>query len=696
MSEPVEVWYWVRGIPLSQVFSIHTSLNTTLLTVEERIMESWLRKCGRDFSGISSLYKIPQMHPLDLESDGFVDALGALSISDLYPLRITRTKTLADTFAPQFLSDHLHFILDCSDFPTYPITCRIRGGSPKEADIVELAGDQMLGSALKFRAKESWPPLQDLPLVDLQLYKISFKDDNELKEVLQCMGEGDHIPTNQKARDVFHNMPFCSNTLHVVIEVATSQRLTVPLSSRRGRYAASKDAPAPTVEGERSKFLRKNRPQSPSTTAAPSTFRKRQNSDAQVIPCGRPREHEDRIPLTLLHSVFAQFKDDIHNISLTAADDIFVIDLANAMCKIYSDEARRVEEIKSVLKTYDIYLNISRTHTAGFETDGDMSTLGYRYVLAEFKNEVGCVAKEPYFQEIAYYLEFTRTEAVKMSHSPLPCLLMSIYGSNIDFAGIAWNLRPTAQLLARVAFHVHSTDTADLLVLARHMAAFREASRTLKEYYNHLESPESSRLSPPQLFPHPAWYTSRITQQRVEIIYKHQISEKQLVFFGFEDSDKGLPICIKFVRQYSPDAHDYCVSLGCAPTLRGFETIVGGWFMVIMDDISDGYETLYDRPVTESVKDIIAEKLSKFHAAGYVHGDLRDTNIMASKSDTTDVKFIDFDWAGKANETVYPPFVNREFWRPPDAMDWLPIRAEHDVEMLRHITDWVPVSRVEQ
>ncbi|KAG9310690.1 hypothetical protein JVU11DRAFT_9284 [Chiua virens] len=664
MSEPVEVWYWVRGIPLSQVFSIHTSLNTTLLTVEERIMESWLRKCGRDFSGISSLYKIPQMHPLDLESDGFVDALGALSISDLYPLRITRTKTLADTFAPQFLSDHLHFILDCSDFPTYPITCRIRGGSPKEADIVELAGDQMLGSALKFRAKESWPPLQDLPLVDLQLYKISFKDDNELKEVLQCMGEGDHIPTNQKARDVFHNMPFCSNTLHVVIEVATSQRLTVPPSSRRGGYAASKDTPAPTVEGERSKFLRKNKPQSPSTTAAPSTFRKRQNSDAQVIPCGRPREHEDRIPLTLLHSVFAQFKDDIQNISLTAADDIFVIDLANAMCKVYSDEARRVEEIKSVLKTYDIHLNISRTHTAGFETDGDMSTLGYRYVLAEFKNENG------------------GGQDVTLSFAV--------------FADVNLWLDQISTLLARVAFHVHSTDTADLLVLARHMAAFREASRTLKEYYNHLESPESSRLSPPQLFPHPACYTSRITQQRVEIIYKHQILEKQLVFFGFEDSDKGLPICIKFVRQYSPDAHDYCVSLGCAPTLRGFETIVGGWLMVIMDDISDGYETLYDRPVTESVKDIIAEKLSKFHEAGYVHGDLRDTNIMASKSDMTDVKFIDFDWAGKANETVYPPFVNRKFWRPPDAMDWLPIRAEHDVEMLRHITDWVPVSRVEQ
>lgn len=94
--------------------------------------------------------------------------------------------------------------------------------------------------------------------------------------------------------------------------------------------------------------------------------------------------------------------------------------------------------------------------------------------------------------------------------------------------------------------------------------------------------------------------------QQVEIVYKKQISERQLVFFGFEGPDKGPPICIKFVRQhsYSLDAHDYCVSLGCAPTLRGFETVVGGWSMVIMDDISDGYETLFDRPVSKSISDL--------------------------------------------------------------------------------------------
>lgn len=65
---------------------------------------------------------------------------------------------------------------------------------------------------------------------------------------------------------------------------------------------------------------------------------------------------------------------------------------------------------------------------------------------------------------------------------------------------------------------------------------------------------------------------------------------------------------------------------------------------------------------------------------------------MVSKSGGKDFKFIDFDWAGIADTTTYPPFINREFWRPPNAKDWLPIRKQHDFDMLDHIESWVPES----
>jgi len=127
---------------------------------------------------------------------------------------------------------------------------------------------------------------------------------------------------------------------------------------------------------------------------------------------------------------------------------------------------------------------------------------------------------------------------------------------------------------------------------------------------------------------------------------------------------------------------------GCTPTLRVFEKIPSGWFMVIMDDISNGHETLFSKPVSMTTKELIAEKLSKFHEAGFVHGDIQDMNIMVSKLDEKDFNIVDFDWVGRAGEVTYPACVNREIWRPTDVVDGKPILAAHDMVMLDYIRHW--------
>src|ERR1700732_1646428 len=66
--------------------------------------------------------------------------------------------------------------------------------------------------------------------------------------------------------------------------------------------------------------------------------------------------------------------------------------------------------------------------------------------------------------------------------------------------------------------------------------------------------------------------------------YAAFLDEDKLIFRG---RDGGDDICIKFVRRYSKDAHLKCASLGFAPTLRGFQSIPGEWYMVIMDYIDD-------------------------------------------------------------------------------------------------------------
>ncbi|KIM52792.1 hypothetical protein SCLCIDRAFT_63065, partial [Scleroderma citrinum Foug A] len=47
------------------------------------------------------------------------------------------------------------------------------------------------------------------------------------------------------------------------------------------------------------------------------------------------------------------------------------------------------------------------------------------------------------------------------------------------------------------------------------------------------------------------------------------------------------------------------------------------------------------------------------HNEGFVHGDLRDANILSG--DDGCVKLVDFDWGGRDGEVSYPtPRLNRE------------------------------------
>ena len=78
------------------------------------------------------------------------------------------------------------------------------------------------------------------------------------------------------------------------------------------------------------------------------------------------------------------------------------------------------------------------------------------YVIVEFKHEAATPALDPYVQAVAYYLEATRTHALKMSGSTLPCFLLVLFGQYSDFfalsisihfsrtiyrfAGAVWNL----------------------------------------------------------------------------------------------------------------------------------------------------------------------------------------------------------------------------------------------------------------
>ena len=104
--------------------------------------------------------------------------------------------------------------------------------------------------------------------------------------------------------------------------------------------------------------------------------------------------------------------------------------------------------------------------------------------------------------------------------------------------------------------------------------------------------------------------------------------------------------------------------------------------MIVMDAITDEF-SLLDSP-TASLYEPIKEKVVALHQRGYVHGDLRDTNLMVRKDGAPEIILFDFDWAGEIGKVRYPINVNRgpDLLRPDGAYDGELITAEHDMEML--------------
>lgn len=231
--------------------------------------------------------------------------------------------------------------------------------------------------------------------------------------------------------------------------------------------------------------------------------------------------------------------------------------------------------------------------------------------------------------------------------------------------------------------------------VARCLVAFKKAVRTLEQYHRNVAGifPDAWK-TPSQLFPYPTRFVSLQDGRQKHFRYTYQPFEDKRIFYGRIRSEER-DVCLKFVQQYSKEAHEVCASLGCAPALRGFETMPGGWFMVVMDrlDLKE-YVEFRDSSVTSTQIQKIRENLHQLHERGYVHGDVRDSNIMLSRADWETCVFIGFDWAGEIGKVRNAVFVKQgeQFWWPDRVTDREIILAEDDMAMLGHIEERIQSS----
>jgi tRNA A-37 threonylcarbamoyl transferase component Bud32 len=108
--------------------------------------------------------------------------------------------------------------------------------------------------------------------------------------------------------------------------------------------------------------------------------------------------------------------------------------------------------------------------------------------------------------------------------------------------------------------------------------------------------------------------------------------------------------------------------------------------MVVMDDVSEEYDSLFNLLRDNLIlsleehlgsRKLLSEKvgqsLRQLHGAGFVHGDIRDTNLMVkapNQDGFIDWSFmvVDYDSCGKMKQVRYPLNLNtKTIWQPEGA-----------------------------
>ena len=96
-----------------------------------------------------------------------------------------------------------------------------------------------------------------------------------------------------------------------------------------------------------------------------------------------------------------------------------------------------------------------------------------------------------------------------------------------------------------------------------------------------------------------------------------------------------------------------------APQLYGYQEF-SGVGVIVMELLEDVVH--FNTKTHDHLKDRVRAAVKLMHYNGWVHGDVRDANIMVMDGE---VFLIDIDWAGRpgeANSPRYPAALNKNIW----------------------------------
>lgn len=221
----------------------------------------------------------------------------------------------------------------------------------------------------------------------------------------------------------------------------------------------------------------------------------------------------------------------------------------------------------------------------------------------------------------------------------------------------------------------------------RFVGSLRVGIQELKDYYEAiLSDSEPGRLAH---YPFPTFY--KVGHEKYHFTYTQVLEGKCVFRARLQD---GNPVVVKFARRYGVEAHQRAVALNIAPRLISSEWMYG-WCMVVMEDISNSHETLFNarnRITHNSIPHLqkqVKGMLGRLHRESIVHGDIRSINVMIRKPDAVshpqEFLIVDWDWAGREDQVRYPTNLNPVVKRPASVLIDGTITPAHDLEMAERL-----------
>ena len=117
---------------------------------------------------------------------------------------------------------------------------------------------------------------------------------------------------------------------------------------------------------------------------------------------------------------------------------------------------------------------------------------------------------------------------------------------------------------------------------------------------------------------------------------------------------------IKFSgKPYPVELHNLLAKERMVPQLYGYQEF-SGVHVVVMELLEDAEH--FNTKTHGHLQEQVSAAAKRMHDDGWVHGDLRDANILVKSGK---VYLIDFEWAGKpskANPPRYPASLNEQIW----------------------------------